>query len=96
MSERPPSRVRVAWMEEWMSSLASHLLPYLAERDDIYYVVPVGDAAALVEEVARLVGKPDVIASYAARAHERAGKCSWEEARLAMDRIIRETAISAR
>jgi len=59
-------------------------------------LVPAGDAGALVEEVARLVGKPDVIASYAARAHERAGKFSWEEAWVALDGIIRETATSAR
>jgi len=31
-------RLRLAWMEEWMSTLAREILPYLAERHEITYV----------------------------------------------------------
>lgn len=51
-----------------------------------------GDAAALVDEIARLVKTPDRVASYSARAHQRAGRFSWDHARLAIDRVIGETA----
>ena len=33
-----PRRLRLAWVEEWMSSLAAEILPYLARRHDVYYV----------------------------------------------------------
>lgn len=42
MSTNPPpqlpARLRIAWVEEWMSMLAEHVLPELAERHDVYYV----------------------------------------------------------
>jgi glycosyltransferase involved in cell wall biosynthesis len=31
-------RLRLAWVEEWMSTLAAEMLPYLARRHDVYYV----------------------------------------------------------
>jgi len=58
---------------------------------DTGVLVPVGDAAALVDEIARLVKAPDRIALYSARAHRRAGEFSWHHARRAIDRIIGET-----
>ncbi len=32
------TRLRIAWVEEWMSMLAQQVLPDLAERHDVYYV----------------------------------------------------------
>src|SRR3954451_19634828 len=32
------ARLRLAWVEEWMSTLGREVLPYLAERHDIVYV----------------------------------------------------------
>jgi glycosyltransferase involved in cell wall biosynthesis len=58
---------------------------------DTGVLVPVRDAAALVDEIARLVKTPDRIAFYSARAHRRAGEFSWDHARRAIDVIIRET-----
>jgi glycosyltransferase involved in cell wall biosynthesis len=34
----PHRRLRIAWIEEWMSSLASHVLPALSQRHEIHYV----------------------------------------------------------
>src|SRR5574341_184623 len=31
-------RLRIAWVEEWMSTLGREVLPYLAERHEITYV----------------------------------------------------------
>ena len=33
-----PRRLRLAWVEEWMSTLAAEMLPYLARHHDVYYV----------------------------------------------------------
>ena len=55
-------------------------------------LVPLGDAAALVEQVAQLVNRPHLIAAYAAQAHERAKRFSWDEARRSIERITREVA----
>jgi len=33
-----PRRLRLAWVEEWMSTLAAEMLPYLARRHDVFYV----------------------------------------------------------
>jgi glycosyltransferase involved in cell wall biosynthesis len=33
-----PRRLRLAWVEEWMSTLAVEMLPYLARHHDVYYV----------------------------------------------------------
>jgi glycosyltransferase involved in cell wall biosynthesis len=38
VAEPEPPRLRLAWVEEWMSSVAAHVLPELARRHDIYYV----------------------------------------------------------
>ena len=32
------SRLRIAWVEEWMSTLAREVLPYLARKHEITYV----------------------------------------------------------
>lgn len=32
------ARLRLAWVEEWMSTLAAEMLPYLARHHDVYYV----------------------------------------------------------
>jgi glycosyltransferase involved in cell wall biosynthesis len=32
------TRLRLAWVEEWMSTLAAEMLPYLARHHDVYYV----------------------------------------------------------
>lgn len=55
-------------------------------------LAPLGDAAALVEHVAQLVKSPELIARHAARAHERARRFSWDEARRSIERITREVA----
>jgi glycosyltransferase involved in cell wall biosynthesis len=54
--------------------------------------VRTGDAAALVDEIARLVKTPDRVAAYSAQAHRRARQFSWDHARRAIDGIIRATA----
>jgi len=54
-------------------------------------LVPLGDAAALVNAVADLVRDAPRVAALSARAHERAGRFSWDDARTAIDRIVRET-----
>src|SRR6266566_5742958 len=33
-----PRRLRIAWVEEWMSTLAANVLPALARDHDVYYV----------------------------------------------------------
>jgi glycosyltransferase involved in cell wall biosynthesis len=53
--------------------------------------VPVGDSATLVKEVARLVNDPESIASYSARAHQRAGQFSWEDSQTSINQIIQDT-----
>jgi glycosyltransferase involved in cell wall biosynthesis len=59
-------------------------------------LVRTGDAAALVDEIARLVKTPGRVASYSARAHRKAGQFSWGQSRRAIDRIIAETAAGVR
>lgn len=59
-------------------------------------LVPTGDAVALTDAVARLVKQPEAIASLAARAHERVRRFSWDDARVSMDRIIRQTYLELR
>jgi glycosyltransferase involved in cell wall biosynthesis len=54
-------------------------------------LVPLGDAAALVDVVAKLVRDRQAVATAAARAHERAAIFSWDEARTNIDRIVRDT-----
>ncbi|HKQ29734.1 MAG TPA: glycosyltransferase family 4 protein [Burkholderiales bacterium] len=51
-------------------------------------LVPLGDAAALVERVARLARDPASIDDYAARAHARAAQFSWEDAPLSIERVM--------
>jgi glycosyltransferase involved in cell wall biosynthesis len=53
-------------------------------------LVPLGDAAALVEQAARLVKDPAAIADHAARAHARAAEFSWEDVPASIERIARE------
>jgi glycosyltransferase involved in cell wall biosynthesis len=53
--------------------------------------VPAGNASGLVEAIAELVRNPRRIAGFAARAHDRAGAFSWEDAGASIDRIIRDT-----
>lgn len=60
---------------------------------DTGVTVPVGDAAALVESVARLVADPEAIATCSERAHQRASRFSWERAQTSIDRIIRDTVL---
>ncbi|HEX9444302.1 MAG TPA: glycosyltransferase family 4 protein, partial [Candidatus Binatia bacterium] len=55
-------------------------------------LVPPGDAAGLVEEVARLAKDAGWIETCSARAYRRAGRFSWQDAREEIDFIIRETA----
>src|SRR3989442_15234084 len=39
MRDRPAGpRLRIAWVEEWMSTLAAEILPGLADRHDVTYV----------------------------------------------------------
>lgn len=52
---------------------------------------PLGDAAALVEAIAELVKKPEAIAAYSERAHQRARRFSWDDARASIDQLIRDT-----
>jgi glycosyltransferase involved in cell wall biosynthesis len=59
--------------------------------DDCGVLVPRGDAAALVDALARLVGDPGAVARHAALAHERSKKFRWETARDDIERIARET-----
>ena len=54
-------------------------------------LVSLGDAAALVDTVAELVRDGRRVAAPAARAHDRAGRFSWDDARTAIERIARET-----
>ncbi len=54
-------------------------------------LVPLGDAAALVDAVAHLVRDGPRVAALSARAHDRAGRFSWGDARTAIDRIVRDT-----
>ncbi|HEX5055633.1 MAG TPA: hypothetical protein VFX02_03960, partial [Gammaproteobacteria bacterium] len=35
---KAPTRLKLAWVEEWMSTLAAEMLPYLARHHDVYYV----------------------------------------------------------
>ncbi len=60
---------------------------------DCGILVPVGDAAGLVQAVARLVGDEARIAACAERAHRRAGRFSWNDAAASIDRVILETAL---
>jgi glycosyltransferase involved in cell wall biosynthesis len=53
-------------------------------------LVPLGDAAALVEQTARLVKDPAAIADHAARAHARAAQFSWDDVPASIERIARE------
>jgi len=70
----------------------SYDIPVVREvLDDTGVLVPLADAAALVDEVGKLVSRPEQIADCAARAHQRAAQFSWDEARLAIERIICET-----
>lgn len=54
-------------------------------------LVPLADATALVEAVAHLVQRPELMDDYARRAHQRAGQFSWDDARLAIERIVCDT-----
>jgi len=58
---------------------------------DCGVLVPLGDAEALVDAVADLVRDRPRLAALSARAHERAGRFSWDDARTAIDRIVCET-----
>jgi glycosyltransferase involved in cell wall biosynthesis len=58
---------------------------------DTGVLTPLGDAAALVEAVARLVEDRQAVAACAARAHARAGGFSWTAACEAIDAIVKET-----
>jgi len=58
---------------------------------DCGVLVPLGNAAALVGAVADLVRDGRRVAALSARAHDRAGRFSWDDARSAIDRIVRET-----
>ena len=70
----------------------SYDIPVVREvLGDCGVLVPLGEAAALVERVARLVRDGRAVAACAARAHERASRFSWDDARTAIDRIARET-----
>jgi len=71
----------------------SYDIPVVREiLDSSGMLVPLGDAAALVERVAQLVARPETIALHAARAHFRARRFSWSEARRSIERITREVA----
>ncbi len=59
-------------------------------------LVPLGDAAALVEEAAKLVKDPASIANYMARAHKKVARFSWDDARASIDRIVRDTLLEIR
>lgn len=52
---------------------------------------PLGNAAALIDGVARLVKQPDVITACAERAHQKAAQFSWDQARVSLDRLICDT-----
>jgi glycosyltransferase involved in cell wall biosynthesis len=54
-------------------------------------LVPLADATALVEAAAHLVQRPELIEDYARRAHQRAAQFSWDDARLAIERIVCDT-----
>lgn len=57
---------------------------------DTGLLAPLDKPAALLDEVARLVSRPALIAAYAARAHERARGFSWDDARHSIERIARD------
>jgi glycosyltransferase involved in cell wall biosynthesis len=57
-------------------------------------LAPLGDAAALVKEVAGLVKHPERISAFAARAHDRAAQFTWDDARETIHRIISEVALN--
>ncbi|HEY2990141.1 MAG TPA: glycosyltransferase family 4 protein [Candidatus Binatia bacterium] len=59
---------------------------------DTGVLVPPGKAAALIEQVARLVRNPERIAAYSALAHNAAARFSWDDARETIDLIIRDAA----
>jgi glycosyltransferase involved in cell wall biosynthesis len=52
-------------------------------------LVPLGDARALVEQIARLVEDPATIEDYAARAHARASQFSWDDVPAAVEHVLR-------
>ncbi|HEY3487483.1 MAG TPA: glycosyltransferase family 4 protein [Gammaproteobacteria bacterium] len=54
-------------------------------------LVPLGDAVALIREVAVLVKSPDTIDDYAIRAHKRVRQFSWDEACRSIEKIICNT-----
>jgi glycosyltransferase involved in cell wall biosynthesis len=58
---------------------------------DTGLLVPLDQPAALVQEVAHLVRNPALIGVYAARAHDRAREFSWDDARLSIEGIVRDT-----
>ncbi|PYT14561.1 MAG: hypothetical protein DMF51_08315 [Acidobacteria bacterium] len=58
---------------------------------DCGILVHLGNAASLVDAVADLVRDGSRVAALSARAHERAGRFSWDDARSAIERIVRET-----
>lgn len=70
----------------------SYDIPVVREvLGDSGVLVPLADAAALVEEIGRLVQRPERIDDYAQRAHQRAAQFSWDDARLAIERIVCDT-----
>jgi len=59
-------------------------------------LVTAGDAAAMVGAVARMVENPQAISAYAAQAHARARRLSWEAAQASIEDVIHETVAELR
>lgn len=53
-------------------------------------LVPLGDAAGLVEKVAALVGNPGLIALHSEQSHERASRFRWAAAPAAIEQVVHE------
>ena len=74
----------------------SYDIPVVREvLGDCGVLVPLGDTAALIDAVAGLARDPAAVAALSARAHERARRFSWGDARTAIERIARETYLGA-
>jgi glycosyltransferase involved in cell wall biosynthesis len=58
---------------------------------DTGILTPLGDPAALVDALARLVADPAAVATLAARGHARARTFSWPDACVAIEAIVRDT-----